>query len=142
MGIFDQAETPSSSATTPDLSSLEAYAKDVALLQTQAKAIKDSLEDATDALIAALPHANKEVGETSIIAGKYQININTGERWTWNQEQLTDILGADPALPDCAKVKVAIDKKKFESADTATRNQLLSALTRSPSKPKLTIEAI
>ena len=143
MNIFDDALSKAKAAPlghSPE--ELEAYAREVVMLQTKLNTIKDCLDAATDALISELPRNNVEVGEHLVDAGKYQININVAERWTWDQDLLAELLNADPELPDCAQMKVAINKRKFEAADSSTRIKLLDALTRTPAKPKLKIEAI
>ncbi len=74
-------------------------------------------------------------------AQDWNIEVNPGERWVWDKDLVSELvgtLGASPAKPveppDFVDQTCTINRKKYEQADEAMRRLFAPALTRKPGR--------
>lgn len=112
--------------TAPAL--LEAWA---ALEEAKTK-VKHLIED-------VVRFAPEVPGEVIINGNLYAIQIKRGERFEWDSEVLSALYGDKEALPDHIKMKLTVDKKRYDRMSEEDREALKSALTIKLSAPSVEV---
>ena len=103
----------------------------------------EGLEDARDAIVEKLKeNFAQEFGDQEKVFDGYVIRLSTGERWSWDQALLRDILAQHPEYPDFVKEKLAVERRLYERLPKDVQDTLKPALTRNFGQSKLTVEKI
>lgn len=101
----------------------------------------EGLEVARDAIVEKLKEEfDQEFGDQERVFDGYVIRLSTGERWSWDQDQLRDILAQHPEYPDFVKEKLTVDRRLYERLSADVQATLKPALTRKFGQSKLTVE--
>lgn len=101
----------------------------------------EGLEAARDAIVEKLKEEfDQEFGDQERVFDGYVVRLSTGERWSWDQDKLRDILAQHPEYPDFVKEKLTIDRRLYERLSAEVQADLKPALTRKFGQSKLTVE--
>lgn len=101
----------------------------------------EGLEVARDAIVEKLKEEfDQEFGDQERVFDGYVVRLSTGERWSWDQDQLRDILAQHPEYPDFVKEKLTVDRRLYERLSADVQATLKPALTRKFGQSKLTVE--
>jgi len=117
---------------------LPALAEKAYLSQFDYEKAKGIYEQACAALIAKAPENTEEY---VIHAGIFKVTVTRPENWRWNQAALQALYGEDGSvLPPFLDKKLVVNRKRFESANKATKELLNAALETSLGKAKVKVE--
>lgn len=101
----------------------------------------EGLEAARDAIVEKLKEEfDQEFGDQERVFDGYVVRLNTGERWTWDQDMLRDILAQHPEYPFFVKEKLTVDRQLYGRLPKDVQTTLMPALTRKFGQSKLTVE--
>lgn len=101
----------------------------------------EGLEAARDAIIERLKEEfDQEFGDQEKVFDGYAVRLSVGERWSWDQDKLRDILAQHPEYPDFVKEKLTVDRRLYERLSKDVQDTLKPALTRKFGQSKLTVE--
>lgn len=125
-------------------SNVEERVEALALAYSELATQKSDIDEQMQKLSQEIAHyAPESAIEHVIETPRCEVSVTRSERWSWDQEQLEEILGADEAQwPEHIKRTVTVDKRKFQKLPAEEQERLKPALTRKldAAKVKVTVD--
>lgn len=81
-----------------------------------------------------------EIGEWMRKFGAYQVTFKRGEKLEWDTDTLKELVEAGE-VPDHIKLKLSVDKRKYDALPQNEKDKLLPALTIKPGTVKIEVES-
>lgn len=133
-------------AATPPQTAAD-HAEEMALIKTiqelvETEAKEDVLKQRKKELLAIVEaqFPQGEIGEWMRKFGNYQVSFRRGEKLEWDTDILKSLVDAGE-VPDHIKLKLSVDKRKFDALPQHEKNTLLPALTIKPGTVKIEVES-
>lgn len=131
-------------STTKPASTVDERVEELALTYSDLAVQRKDIDEQMQQLSAEIAHYAPETSTEHVFeTPRCEVSVTRSERWSWNQEQLEEILGADETVwPDHVKKTVTVDKRKFQKLPADEQERLKPALTRKldPAKVKVTVD--
>jgi hypothetical protein len=134
--VFERTASPTST--------VEERVEELALTYSELAIKRKEIDEQMQQISAEIAHYAPETSTEHVFnTPRCEVSVTRTERWSWDQNQLLEILGADETTwPDHVKKNVSVDKRKFQKLSAQEQERLKPALTRKldPAKVKVTVD--
>lgn len=114
---------------------LEPYASDWLDLKRQQAEVDAALQLVESEISRTFAEVE---GDTTKHTENFEVTVTRSERWSWDQDALTEIYGDEP-LPDFVRRSLTVDKRLFRKLPESEQVPLRRALTRKLGNPKIKV---
>ena len=118
-------------------SELSEICEEFRTLSERAENIKARMDVLADKILAEFAEAAGE--QTMAVGNSMTVTVNEPERWTWDNDILTELFPTEDSIPAHVNKRMTVDKRKFQGLGDSEKKVLLPALTRKPGAAKITV---
>ncbi len=134
-----QAQAPAQTAAEDATEkAVEATIRELIEVETKEDQLKQRKKELQGVIEGQFPEG--EIGEWMRKFGGYQVTFKRGEKLEWDTDALKALVDAGE-VPDHIKLKLSVDKRKYDALPQPERDKLLPALTVKPGTTKIEVES-